>query len=83
MKLNTRLKIGIGLMILAVLVVITLALSGVDIVKSQLISSSNTGGAAVSVISITWNWLVVIPLALVFLAGLVCLAISFHANRSR
>jgi hypothetical protein len=83
MKMTTRLKIGIGLMILAVLVVITFALSGVDIVKSQVISSSNIGGAAVSVISITWNWLVVIPLALVFLAGPVCLAISFHANRSR
>ena len=67
----------------ALLIGIALALFGVDIVKPELISSQDSGGAGVFVVSITYNWFVVIPLAAVFLFGFVCLAISFHANRVR
>jgi hypothetical protein len=79
----TRKKLAIGLMVLPLLVGVALPFFGVHFIESQVISSANFGGANVSVVSFSCNWLVVIPLGLVFFIGLVCLALSIHANRLR
>ena len=78
----TRKKLAIGLMVFPLLVGVGLAFFGVHFIESQVISS-DFDGANVSVVSITCNWLIVIPLGLVFLVGVVCLAFSIHANRFR
>jgi hypothetical protein len=80
--MNIRQKVGIGLITFALLIGVALIVLGVDIVKPDFFSEEH-GSAGVFVVSTTWNWPVVIPLAVLFLAGVICLAISFHANRVR
>jgi hypothetical protein len=81
-EMNIRRRLGNGLVVFDLLISIALILLGVDIVKPDFLSEG-FGNAGVFVVSLTWNWPVVIPLAVLFLAGVVCLAISLHANRAR